>query len=174
MNVILQENFPALGYVGDTVRVKRGYARNFLIPKGVAVEADSRRAKELNHKLQLINAKKAKLKLEAEELAAKLSNVELKFSLKVGEHGKSFGSVTSKEIENALADKGFEVDKKQIQFTDSLKSAGEHDLPIKLHAEVVGHVKLVIESVGTSKKKEEKPKVHENEEVGSEDGELVE
>lgn len=136
MEVILQENFPSLGYVGDRVNVKGGFARNFLIPRGIAIEASSRNERVLKHRLQHVMAKRIRLKSEAEALGKQLAETSLEFTLKMGEAGKSFGSVTSRDVETALKAKGFEIDRKQIRLTDTLRKAGDFKVAIKLHAEV--------------------------------------
>lgn len=146
MDVILQENFPSLGYVGDRVAVKGGYARNFLIPRGIAVEASSRNERLLKHRLQHIMAKRIRMKGEAEVLAQKLSENPLDFTLKMSDSGKSFGSITARDIEAALKAKGFELDRKQIRITEALRKAGEFKVFVKLHAEVTASVAVRIGS----------------------------
>ncbi len=136
MEVILKENFPSLGYVGDVVKVKSGYARNFLIPRGIASEASSNNARQLAHKMLGINARRAKLKGEAEELGKKLASVTLAYTLKAGEGGKIFGSVHAKDVEASLAAQGFEISKTQIKLSDSIKKAGDFSASIKLHSDV--------------------------------------
>lgn len=146
MEVILQEDYPSLGYVGDRVQVRPGFARNFLIPRGIAVEGRSANARALNHKLQIINAKKLKMKAEAETLAKRIEGLRFEFILKMGEQGKSYGSVTSKEIESHLKDAGFEIDRKQVRLLEPLKTSGEHKVLIKLHSEVSAPILVVIQS----------------------------
>ena len=136
MEVILQENFPSLGYVGDRVNVKGGFARNFLIPRGIAIEASTRNERVLKHRLQHVMAKRIRLKSEAEALGKQLAETSLEFTLKMGEAGKSFGSVTSRDVETALKAKGFEIDRKQVRLTDTLRKAGDFKVSIKLHADV--------------------------------------
>jgi large subunit ribosomal protein L9 len=137
MEVILTENFPSLGYVGDKVSVKPGYARNFLLPRGVAIEAFSHNAKMLNHRLAGVNAKRARLKNQAGEVAKQFDGLTLEYTLKIGGEGRSFGSITTRDIEASLKEKGLEVDRKQIRLSDVIKRAGEYTASIKLHAEVV-------------------------------------
>ncbi len=144
MEVILQENYPSLGYVGDRVNVKGGFARNFLIPRGIAIEASSRNERVLKHRLQHVMAKRVRLKSEADALAKQLSETALEFTLKMGEAGKSFGSVTSRDVETALKAKGFEVDRKQIRLTESLRKAGDFTVAVKLHAEVSATVPVKV------------------------------
>lgn len=137
MEVILQENYPSLGYVGDKVRVRSGYARNFLVPRGIAVEASSRNAKLVQHKVAAIQAKRAKLKNEAIEFGKRFEGIVLEFTLKAGEQGKSFGSISNKDIDAALKKHGIEVERKQIRIVDSIRTAGDHKAEVKLHSEVV-------------------------------------
>ena len=136
MEVILRQDYPALGYTGETVKVKRGYARNYLIPRGIAVESRSRNARVLTHMLTGINAHKAKLKVAAEEIAAKLREVTLEFTLKLGEQGKSFGSVSTRDMEIALQNLGFQIDRKQIRLHEPIKSGGTFEAHVKLHSEI--------------------------------------
>jgi len=140
MNVILQQDYPSLGYVGDLIGVKPGYARNFLIPRGIAVEASSHNARLLKHRMDGINAKKMKLKVEAEALSGKLGAVSLDFTLKMGSGGRSFGAITAKDIEAALKTQGFALDRKQIRLIEPIKRPGEYKVGIKLHSEVTATV----------------------------------
>ena len=144
MNIILQEDFPSLGYVGDKVNVKPGYARNFLFPKGIAIEASSSNAKLLAHKVLVINAKKTKKKSQADTLKFRMESLSLSFNLKAGNQGKSFGSVTIKDIQSALKTKGFDVDSSQIKLLEHMKTAGEFKVNVKLHSEVSALVPMVI------------------------------
>lgn len=136
MEVILTTDYPSLGYVGDRVAVRRGYARNFLIPRGIAVETASHNARLLAHRMAGINAHKAKLKAQATELSEKLSRVKLEFTMKIGSQGKSFGAVTVKDIELALEAQGFKFERRQVRLSESIKAAGEYEIQIKLHSEV--------------------------------------
>lgn len=144
MEVILQENYPSLGYVGDKISVRRGYARNFLIPKGIALSAGSANAKALNHKVQGINAKRAKLKVEAQAFLTKLEATNLTFMLKLAPGGKSYGSIVARDIEIALKERGFELDRRQIKMTEPFRRAGDFRVAVKLHTEVVANVPVVI------------------------------
>jgi large subunit ribosomal protein L9 len=144
MEVILKENYPSLGYVGDLVKVRPGFARNFLIPRGVAVEASSRNKKLLNHKLAGVRAQKARLKAEAEIVAQQLAPIALEFKLKIGENGKFFGSIAARDIEAALKEKGFTILKTQIRLTEALKRPGDFTASVKLHAEVTVSVPVKI------------------------------
>lgn len=137
MEVILREDYLPLGYVGDTVRVKRGFARNFLIPRGVAIEASSQNDRALKHKLGAIVAKRIKKKQEADQFGSILQQIIVEFTLKVGAGGKSFGSITTKDIEAALKNLGYTVDRRQIRLIDAIKTPGAHKAEVKLHSEVV-------------------------------------
>lgn len=136
MEVILREDCLPLGYVGDTVRVKRGYARNYLLPRGLAVEASSTNSRALKHQLSGIMAKRVKKRAEAEQFGAVLSQIIVEFTLKMGAQGKSFGSVTTRDIEASLKSLGYEVDRRQIKLVDVIKGAGLHKAEVKLHSEV--------------------------------------
>jgi len=149
MQVILKQDFPSLGYVGEKVSVRRGYARNFLIPRGIASEMGSRNAKLIAHKVAGINAHKSRLKVQAEELAKQISQVQLEFTLKLGAHGKSFGAVSQRDIEMALQEKGFKFDRKQLRLAEPIKGGGTFDLHVRLHSEValVLPIKVIVERV---------------------------
>lgn len=153
MEVLLIQDFPQLGFVGEQMNVKNGYARNYLIPRGIAIEASSCNAKEMQHRLAMVNARRAKKKAEATELLGKLQQVSLEFKLKFAEEGKSFGSVSVKDIYNALIEKGFEVDRKQLVLSEPIKSVGDYEVAIKLHSEVTAKVpvKVIAEKVAEPK-----------------------
>jgi large subunit ribosomal protein L9 len=136
MEVILREDYLALGYIGDTVNVRRGYARNFLIPRGIAVESSMKNDRELKHKLSGILAKRVKKKAEAEEFGKILQQVTVEFTIKVGAQGKSFGSITARDIETSLQTLGYTVDRRQIRVLEPIKSPGAHKVEVKLHSEV--------------------------------------
>jgi len=136
MEVILKQDFPSLGYVGERVSVRRGYARNYLVPRGIAVEVASHNARLLAHKVAGINAHRARLKKVAEDLASQLSSVKLDFVMKLGTQGKSFGAVTLKDIELALEARGFKLDRRQLRLAEAIKAPGEYEVGVKLHSEV--------------------------------------
>jgi large subunit ribosomal protein L9 len=144
MEVILREDFLSLGYVGDTVRVKRGFARNYLIPRGIAVESSTTNEKVLKHKLAAIVSKRIKKKAEAEQFAKILEQVIVEFTLKVGAKGKSFGSVTAKDVEASLKALGYEVDRRQIRVIEAIRGPGAHKVEVKLHSEVVVPVQVKV------------------------------
>jgi len=144
MEVILREDYISLGYIGDTVRVRRGFARNFLIPRGIAVEATSGNERQLKHKLSAIVAKRIKKKAEAEAYGKVLSQVTVEFTLKVGAKGKSFGSVTSRDVEASLKALGYNVDRRQIRINETIKGPGVYTAEVKLHSEVTVPVQVKV------------------------------
>ena len=145
MKVILLENVKALGKKGEIVNVNDGYARNFILPKKLGVEATGKNLNDL--KLQKNNEKKvAQENLDAaKELAAELSAGKVELAIKVGEGGRTFGSVSSKEIAAAVKDQmKLDIDKKKIQLKEAIKSLGTHIVTVKLHAEVSAELKVVV------------------------------
>ena len=146
MKVILLENVKSLGKKGEIVNVNDGYARNFILPKKLGVEATGKNLNDL--KLQKNNEKKvAQENLDAaKELAAELSAGKVELAIKVGEGGRTFGSVSSKEIAVAVKDQmQLDIDKKKIQLKESIKSLGTHIVTVKLHPEVSAELKVVKE-----------------------------
>jgi large subunit ribosomal protein L9 len=163
--VILKENVPGLGAEADVVKVRRGFARNFLVPQGKAYEVTPANLKRLN----LLKAKRAEREArelnEAEELARKINKVKLDFVLETGETGKAFGSVTAKDIEDKLlAETAIAVDRHRIRIERPIKETGEMDVPIQLHADVTATLKLEIKAHSPAPKepapeaKDSKPK----------------
>ena len=148
MEVVLLEDVKALGKKGQIVKVNDGYARNFILPKKLGIEATSKNLNDL--KLQKANADKiAAEKLQAaKDLAADLAEKSITLSIKAGEGGKAFGSVSSKEITKAIQDQlGMEIDKKKLVLPEPLKTFGTHEVPIKLHRDVTGKLAVkVVES----------------------------
>ena len=142
MEIILREDFETLGKAGEVVSVKDGYARNFLIPKGIAYLANESNKKRYENDVKQQAWRLNRDKKLAEELAVKLENVSCTISVQVGEEDKMFGSVTSQNIAESLATQGFEVDKRKILLEDPIKSLGIYSVPIKLHAEVEATVKV--------------------------------
>ena len=136
MDIILEKDYPQLGFVGDRIQVKRGYGRNYLIPQGIAVEINSRNEKFLKNKLAAITAQRNKLKADAEALSQKMTSEEWNFTLKVGSKGKSFGSFSAKNIHEELVARGYQVAKNQVVLADVVKGAGEFKFQVKLHSEV--------------------------------------
>lgn len=145
MKVILLQDVKSLGKKGEIVNVNDGYARNFILPKKLGVEATGKNLNDL--KLQKNNEKKvAQENLEAaKELAASLEAGKVELSIKVGEGGRTFGSVSSKEIAAAVKEQmGLEVDKKKIQLKEAIKTLGTHPVSVKLHPEVTAELKVIV------------------------------
>ena len=137
MQVVLLEDVKALGKKGQIVKVNDGYARNFILPKKLGVEATSKNLNDL--KLQKANEEKiaAENLAAAKELAAKLEKLSVTLTMKAGEGGKAFGSVSGKEIAKAAADQlGLEIDKKKLVLPEAIKTFGTHEVPVKLHKDV--------------------------------------
>lgn len=144
MKVILKENLDNLGVIGDIVKVAPGYARNYLIPKGYAIEATNRNAKELEHTKRQMEYKKNKVLEQAKQLAEKIAATPLSLAYQAGEGDKLFGSVTNMDLAEQLKAKGLEIDRKIIQLADPIKHLGEFDVAIKLHPEVVATLKVTV------------------------------
>lgn len=145
MKVILLEDVKSLGKKGEIVNVNDGYARNYILPKKLGLEANSKNMNDL--KLQKSNQEKiAKENLAAaQKLAKELEKGQIELSIKVGEGGKSFGSISGKEIAAAVKEQmNLDVDKKKIQLKEVVKTLGEHQVPIKLHPQVTAQLKLIV------------------------------
>ena len=146
MEVILREDVPNLGTVGDLVKVKPGYARTYLLPRGLAVGADRRNGGELEHQKRLVADKRERDRRQAETFAQKLTQLRVTLTARAGEEGKLFGSVTNIDIEKALAEHGFTIERRRIRLEEPIKSIGEHLVPIHLGVGVDAHVTVVVEA----------------------------
>lgn len=146
MEVILTQNIQGLGYKNDTVRVKPGYGRNYLIPQGFAILANKSNRKKIDENIKQAAHKAEKIKNDAIALAEKIGDVVLKAGAKVGESGKIFGAVTTLQIADLLADKGYEIDRKQISFPVQPKEVGEYVALLDLHKEIKHEVKFEVVS----------------------------
>ena len=144
MEVILREDIVNLGTRGQVVKVASGYARNFLIPKKLAVTATESNKKIVEQERQGHLRKEAKLQGEAQDLAKLVNGVSVTIKQKSGENDQLFGSVTSKDVADALAAKGFTIDRRKIQLDEPIKSLGEFKVPVKLHREVTAEVTVVV------------------------------
>jgi large subunit ribosomal protein L9 len=146
MEVILKEDVVKLGSRGDVVKVAEGYGRNFLLPRKLAIEASAGNKSVIEQMKAASVRRSAKEKGQAEELAKQFEPLELRFQRRSGDNEQLFGSVTSGDIADALAKKGFELDRRKIQLHDPLKSLGEFTIPVKLHKDVTAHIKVVVEA----------------------------
>ena len=145
MQIILQEDVEKLGNRGDVVTVKPGYARNFLLPHKLAIEATPGNMKALE-RIRGALSKKTATELDAAKKQAKLlSGVSLKFTRKTGENDQMFGSVTTADIADGLKAQGFEVDKRQIQLKDPVKALGEYPVTVKVFRDVTAEIKVLVE-----------------------------
>ncbi len=142
MKVILRENLDNLGEIGEVVEVKDGYARNFLIPRKLAFEANTKNLNQLEAQKKQLERKIEKEKILAEKTREELEKISLTIQMKVGEDGKLFGSVTTQMIADALKEKGFEIDRKTITIPEPIKALGIYTVEIKLHKDVEAKVKV--------------------------------
>jgi large subunit ribosomal protein L9 len=142
MEVILRQAVENLGKPGDVVKVTNGYARNFLLPRGIAFEATPGNLKRIAQEKDRLQAAENERKAAAEKLAEKLEQVSLTFSARVGEEGKLFGSVTTADIAQQLESQGFDIEKRQIDLHEPLKALGVFRVPVRLHAEVKPEIKV--------------------------------
>ncbi|MDF1536277.1 MAG: 50S ribosomal protein L9 [bacterium] len=144
MKVILLEDVDNLGRMGDTVIVKAGYARNFLIPRKQALAATTQNLKAQQNQIQSLERRKDKIIEGARSLSEKLAGVMLSFTRKCGEKGQLFGSVTNMDIAEALAESGLEINRKDIVLVEPIKSLGDFDVTIKLHHDVAPVIKVTV------------------------------
>lgn len=149
MEIILVEEMPNLGEVGDVVSVKPGYARNYLFPRGIAIPANERQKRRIAHERSILEGKIAKLKDEAAGQAGKLNDLTLTIEKSAGENGKLFGSVTAMEVEALLRTKGFEIDRRRIVLPEPIKSLGDTEVEIKLHRDIRATVKVSVVAQST-------------------------
>lgn len=141
MKVILRKNYDQLGEIGDIVEVKEGFALNFLIPRGVAFQANAGNIRALEEEKRQTAKKEEKNHESAQELAAELEKVSITIPVKVGEEDKIFGSVTTQMIADSLKEKEFDIDKRKIEITEPIKALGIYSVNVKLHPKVSATVK---------------------------------
>lgn len=144
MELLLREDVEHLGSRGELVKVRPGYGRNFLLPRGLAVQATAANVKAITKQREALLKKAAADKTAAEGQSALLQSLTLEFARKVGEHGVLYGSVTSMDIAEAIAAKGYEIDRRKIQLAEPIKETGEFEIPVKLHREVTTNLKVVV------------------------------
>ena len=144
MQVILREDIDKLGKIGDTINVKDGYARNYLIPMKKAIEATSKNMKALEHAKKMVNDRLRKLKKEASSVADTIRDLSITIKAKVGEEGKLFGSVTTMDIAEAAKAQGVKIDKRKIQLEEPIKRIGDHTVPVKLHSDVTAEIRVSV------------------------------
>jgi large subunit ribosomal protein L9 len=144
IQVVLQNDVDNVGKSGDLVKVRPGYARNYLLPRSLAVLGTAAQVNRIAHEKAVALAKSEKLKKESKDLAQKLSGLTIKLARAVGEDGKLFGSVTTKEIEAAVKAHGFEVDRKKMHLEEPIKALGSYEIPLKLLSDVVATLKVEV------------------------------
>ena len=144
MKVILKEDIPKLGTMGETVKVAPGYGRNYLIPQGKAVLATSKNLKELEHQKQLIKRKAELVRKDAESFAEKFRGLTLTLARKVVDEGKIYGSVSVGDISRALEEAGVDIERKMIKLDEPIKSLGEFQVPVKVHADVTAELTIQV------------------------------
>jgi large subunit ribosomal protein L9 len=144
IQIILKEDVPNLGKSGELVAVRPGYGRNYLIPQGLALLATKKNVTELEHQRKQIEARSAKLKADAEATAGKVNGQHVTIERSVGEGDKLFGSVTTRDIEDALKAKGLVVDKKKIALHEPLKALGDFEVEIKVARDVSAKIKVSV------------------------------
>lgn len=144
MKIILKENIDTLGRIGDIVKVAPGYARNYLVPKGLAAEATLKNAKALEHTKRQLEYKRNKVLEQARHLAVRIEGTTLSLAHKAGEEGKLFGSVTNMELAEQLKAHGMEIDRKRIILAEPIKQVGEFTATVKLHPEVSATLKVTV------------------------------
>jgi large subunit ribosomal protein L9 len=142
MQIILRKEFQTLGKAGDVVTVKPGYARNYLIPLGVAYQVNKSNLARLEHEKQVAGRRDIKERRAAGDLSAKLEGLRIIAPVQVGEEDRMFGSVTTNDIAELIKQRGIEVDRRKIQLDEPIKHLGEFVIPIKLHREVVVNITL--------------------------------
>lgn len=144
MKIILRQDMDTLGLEGDTVEVANGYARNYLIPKGIALEANIQNVKLFETQRKKIEIKRLKAKEEAEKIKEKLADVMITISQKAGEEDKLYGSVTNMDIAAHLEKQGILIDRKKISMDKPIKALGEFEVSIRLYPEVTGSIKVAV------------------------------
>ena len=144
VKLILRESIPRLGEAGDQVEVKVGFARNYLLPQRKAIRATEGRIREIEHHRRVVKENLAKEIQTFENLRHRLQSTPLEVSARVGAEGKLFGSVTSAQIVQLLAEKGFEIDRRKIALDEPIKEAGEHRVSIRLHPDVIAQVMVTV------------------------------
>ena len=153
MEVILREHVDNLGRRGEVVKVADGYARNYLLPRKLALLVTAGNKQQIERERGKFEAREQEEKKVAEAIAARLAGVESQIARKVGETEVLFGSVTSADIAAALAAKGFEIDRRKLNLREPIKKLGEYDIPLRLHPEVTIPVKVKVVAEGAERKK---------------------
>ncbi|MFW6007195.1 MAG: 50S ribosomal protein L9 [Bacillota bacterium] len=144
MEIILTEDVENLGTEGEVVEVADGYARNYLLPRGMAVEATKQKKQEIQQRKKKKERKEEELRQEAEKTAEKLEKEKYVFSVKAGEQGRLFGSVTSNDIAEKVEADGYDIDKREIELDENIKSLGMHRVPVKIYDDIYAEIKVEV------------------------------
>jgi large subunit ribosomal protein L9 len=144
VEVILKEDIANVGKIGEVVRVRDGYARNYLLPRGLVLIANKKNLKTFEHQKKIVADQKQKIMRHAQAVGDQLAGVSLTIAMRTGEEGKLFGSVTNIQIEKALKSRGLNVDRRKIQLNEPIKTLGEYEIPIRLAADVTVPLKLSV------------------------------
>ncbi|HEX9879332.1 MAG TPA: 50S ribosomal protein L9 [Candidatus Binatia bacterium] len=144
MQVVLKEDIPKLGKMGEVIRVRNGYARNYLLPRGLVLLANSKNLNALEHEKRIIAGRRDRVVRDAQTLCDKIAALDLTITARTGEEGKLFGSVTNIHIEKALAKNGFQIERRKIDLPQPIKTVGNYEVPIRLASDVVANVKVSV------------------------------
>jgi large subunit ribosomal protein L9 len=144
MEVILKEDIPNVGKMGEVVRVRDGYARNYLLPRGLVAVANKKNLKGFEHQKRVVASQKDRVVKQAQGLVEKLSQISLVITVKTGEEGKLFGSVTNIDIEKALKAKGVEIERRRIHLAEPIKVVGDYEVPVRFTADVTANIKVSV------------------------------
>lgn len=147
MEVILKQDMPGIGYKYDTVKVKAGYGRNFLIPKGIAILANNSNRKMIDENIRQASHKAEKMKNDALAIAEKIQALNIEIGAKTGESGKIFGAVTSLQLADVLTENGFDIDRRRINFQSEIKTVGDYVAIVELHREIKAEVNFKVVAV---------------------------
>ena len=156
MKILLTDDVIGLGDIGETVTVRPGYARNFLIPNGLAIEAGADNARVVAHKMKQIESKKRKLKTEAEAKSNHLREVKIELALRVGSGGKVFGSIQARDIAEKLTELGHPTDRRRVILDEPIRKVGTHTAHIRLHADVETPLTIIVTQLAATKEEEER------------------
>jgi large subunit ribosomal protein L9 len=144
MEVILREHIDNLGRRGDIVKVAEGYARNYLLPRKLALAVTDSNKRQIDREKKIAEAREAEERAQAEAIAQRLAQLEIEIARRVGENETLYGSVTSADIAHALQAKGFDIDKRKIQLPEPLKALGESTVPVKIHRDVTAQLRVKV------------------------------
>jgi large subunit ribosomal protein L9 len=144
MEVILKEDIANLGKIGEVVRVRDGFARNYLLPRGLVLVANKKNLKVFEHQKKVVADQKQKVMRDAQAVGEQLTGVSLTIAMRSGEEGRLFGSVTNMQIEKALKAKGLNVDRRKIHLDEPIKNLGDYEIPIRLAADITVPLKLSV------------------------------